>query len=205
MEWGLYEDRIAVLALHRCGKRAKEMATTLKPIGINERFVFRTIARFKETGEAIDRIRSGRPKIVRTERVVNAVRARIHRNPLRKQNILSREMGVSPRSMSRILKDDLHVHAYKRYTRHLLTEKLKEIRRVRSQALLKTYGKNKHQDILFTDEKIFTVEESFNKQNTKPKPRNSGWQPMSQSSSLLLTGPVEVQTSTHWIILFGRS
>ena len=58
MEWGLYEDRIAVLALHRCGKRAKEIATTLKPIGINERFVFRTIARFKETGEAIDRIRS---------------------------------------------------------------------------------------------------------------------------------------------------
>ncbi|PSN30491.1 hypothetical protein C0J52_18805 [Blattella germanica] len=32
MEWGLYEDRIAVLALHRCGKRAKEIATTLKPI-----------------------------------------------------------------------------------------------------------------------------------------------------------------------------
>ncbi|PSN30254.1 hypothetical protein C0J52_26422 [Blattella germanica] len=55
------------------------------------------IARFKETGEAIDRIRSGRPKTVRTERVVNAVRARIHRNPLREQNILSREMGVFPR------------------------------------------------------------------------------------------------------------
>ncbi|PSN43082.1 hypothetical protein C0J52_19293, partial [Blattella germanica] len=74
MEWGLYEDRIPVLALHRCGKRAKEIATMLKPIDINERFVFRTIARFKETGEAIDRIRSGRPKTVRTERVVNAVR-----------------------------------------------------------------------------------------------------------------------------------
>mgnify|MGYP002716655119 CR=1 FL=1 len=167
MNWGVYENRIAVLALFRCGKRAKDIFSTLKPLGISERFVFRTIARFKQTGETVDRVRSGRPRCVRTKEVVNAVRARIRRNPLHKQTILSRDMNISPRTMSRILKDDLHVGAYKRYTRHLLTAKLKEIRQVRSQALLTTYGESQFHDILFTDEKIFPVEESFHKQNDR--------------------------------------
>lgn len=167
MEWSVYEDRVAILALFRCGKRAKEIYNLLKPIGINERFVFRTLKRFEETGSVVDRVRSGRPRSARTEKVINAVRARIERKPLRKQKILSREMNVAPRTMSRILRDDLHLSAYKRYTRHLLTDKLKEIRRIRSQGLLDKYEAGLYRKILFTDEKIFTIEESFNKQNDR--------------------------------------
>lgn len=82
-------------------------------------------------------------------------------------------MKVSPKTMSRILKKDLGLGAYKRYTRHLLTDKLKEIRRTRSKTLLKIFGKKLYRKILFTDEKIFTVEASFNKQNDRVYARSS--------------------------------
>ncbi len=48
---------------------------------------------------------------------------------------MSRDMKISPRTMSSILKDDVHLGAYKRTTGHLLT-KLKKIRRDQAKQLL---------------------------------------------------------------------
>ena len=76
-------------------------------------------------------------------------------------------MNVSARSMSRMLKQDLKLGIYRRSTGHLLNDHLKEIRRLRAKKLLSRYGQKKYQQILFTDEKNFTVEESYNKQNDK--------------------------------------
>jgi hypothetical protein len=39
--------------------------------------------------------------------VINAVRSRINQNPVRKQKIMAQEMDIAPRSMSRIIKQDL--------------------------------------------------------------------------------------------------
>lgn len=167
MEWGTVENRIAVLALHRVGKSPTEIHNLLKTLPITKRFVYRTVQRFNETNDVYDRPRDGRPRSVRLPNVVNAVRARVYRNPLRKQRVLAREIGVSTRSMSRILRDDLHLGAFRRSTGHLLTEKLKEIRKIRSKKLLKKYGKEGYKKILFTDEKIFSIEEKFNKQNDR--------------------------------------
>jgi len=50
---------------------------------------------------------------------------------------------------------------------HLLTPVLKEIRRTRTQRLLQRHVKNGHENILFTDEKFFTIEEQCNSQNNK--------------------------------------
>ncbi|TLO71586.1 hypothetical protein FEG37_18500, partial [Acinetobacter baumannii] len=69
--------------------------------------------------------------------------------------------------MSRILKDDLGLAAYKRRTGHFLTDNLKENRVVKSKQLLKRYAKGGHRKFLFTDEKIFTIEQHFNKQNDR--------------------------------------
>jgi len=87
----------------------------------------------------------------------------VNRKPL--QKIVAGEMKISPRTISRILKGDLGMTAYKRCTGHLLTNKLKAIRLEKSKKLLRLYGKKRYENILFTDEKIFTVEEKYNKQN----------------------------------------
>ena len=148
MEWGDKENRIAVIALHKVGMEPNAIFKTLHTLGISKMFVYRAINRCNETSSVCDRKRSGRPRSVRTKKVVKAVRERIRRNPVRKQKILSREMKIAPRTMSRILKDDL---AHKRRTGHFLTDNLKENRVIKSKQLLKRYAKVGHRKILFMD------------------------------------------------------
>ena len=128
MEWGDKENRIAVIALHKVGMELNAIFKTLHTLGISQMFVYRAINRYNETSSVCDRkrsnqiksFRSSRPRSVRTKKVVKAVRERIRRNPVRKQKILSREMKIAPRTMSRILKDDLGLAAYMRRTGHFL-------------------------------------------------------------------------------------
>lgn len=169
MEWGDIENRVVVVGLHKCNMEKGEIFRILRPLGITRNFVYRTVKLFEDTGGVRDRQRSGRPRTVRTPSAIKAVQSRIRRKPLRKQKILSREMKISQKSMSRIIKEDLALGAYKRHTGHLLTVALKQ----KSKALRSRYAKNAHRRILFTDEKIFTVEESFNKQNDRVYARSS--------------------------------
>lgn len=173
MEWGDIENRIVVVGLLKCNMEKGDIFRTLRPLGITRNFVYRAVKLFGDTGGVRDRQRSGRPRTVRTPKAIKAVKKRIDRKPLRKQKILSREMQISQKSMSRIIKEDLGLSAYKRHTGHLLTAALKEKRKRKSKALLSRYAKNAHRQILFTDEKIFTVEESFNKQNDRVYARSS--------------------------------
>jgi len=59
------------------------------------------------------------------------------------------------------------MRAYLRSKGQLLTPALKEIRRTRAQRLLQWDAENGHENILFTDEEFFTIEEQYNNQNNK--------------------------------------
>ena len=50
---------------------------------------------------------------------------------------------------------------------NLHTPALKEIRRTRAKRLLQWHAENRHENILFMDEKIFTIEEQYNNQYNK--------------------------------------
>jgi hypothetical protein len=69
--------------------------------------------------------------------------------------------------MLRLIRDDLHMRAYRQSKRHLITLALNEIRHTRTECLLQWHAKNEHENILFTDEKIFTIKEQYNCQNDK--------------------------------------
>ncbi|TLL55228.1 helix-turn-helix domain-containing protein, partial [Acinetobacter baumannii] len=167
MEWTLKEDRVAVIALHRCGYAPIQIFNILKNLNITKRFVYRTIKRYNEDSSVDDRSRSGRPRSVRTPAVIKAVKARIQRNPKRKQKLLALQMGLSRTTVKRVLNEDLGLRAYRRKTGHRLNARLMDLRLKRCRALLKRYAGKKYREILFSDEKIFTVEESYNKQNDK--------------------------------------
>lgn len=156
-----------MVTLHRAGHSPGEIFRLLRSLGISRRFVYRAIDRYNETQGVDDRPRSGRPRSVRTPNLVRAVRSRIARNPLRKQKLMALEMGVDPRSMSRVLREDLGLRAYRRQTGHLLSTKLKQMRLIKCKRLKQRYAENLHRTILFTDEKIFTIEEKLNKQNDR--------------------------------------
>ena len=91
-----------------------------------------------------DRIRFGRPRVVRTLQIIKVVRSRINRNPVRKK-IMTREMDIVPRTMSRIIKQDL-LGTFNQQTGQRHTVVLKENRGGGSRPLL-LYGKEPYKEI----------------------------------------------------------
>ena len=65
-----------------------------------------------------------------------------------------------------LIKDDLHMRVHIRSKGHLITPALKEIRWARAKRLLQWHSEE-HENILFTDEKIFTIAEQYNNQYNK--------------------------------------
>lgn len=129
MEWSNKENRIAIIALHKCKVERARIFDLLKPLKIKRDFVYRTVKLFEDTGGVNDRNKSGRPRTARTPQAIGAVRSRITRKPVRKQRIMAREMNIAPRTMSRIIKQDLGLGAFRRQTGQRLTINLKKIGR----------------------------------------------------------------------------
>jgi transposase len=98
MEWDFKENRMAVIALQKCGKSDSQILKFLKPLKISRNFVYRVSKRYKELLGVEDRARSGRLKSVRAEAAIKTVRERIRRNPLWKQKVMSRELNISSQS-----------------------------------------------------------------------------------------------------------
>jgi AraC-like DNA-binding protein len=72
---------------------------------------------------------------------------------------VSRETGISATSVRRIAKMELGLKPYKIQKAQLLTKAMKKMRLQRSRLLLKRAA---GPEILFSDEKIFTVEATHN-------------------------------------------
>ncbi|KAK6038447.1 hypothetical protein COOONC_24048 [Cooperia oncophora] len=138
-------DRSAIVRLHKAGRPP---ATIAKHLGIHRSVVYRTLQRYRDLGGLQDRRRSGRPRTARTPKVVEAVRKRIARNATRSISTMARDMGISRKSMERA--------------------RVKKCR----QLLLRTRNKG-HHSIVFSDEKLFTVEQQFNAQNVRVIARNA--------------------------------
>lgn len=167
---GTKELRATVISLYKAGKKPMEIFRELKTFCVSRNFVYYTIKRYKETSSVQDRQRSGRPRSVRTPANIKIIRERLRRNPCRTQKKLALQTNISRISVNRILKYDLKVKAYSRRKVHFLNDRLRKLRRERCPILLRRHDARK---ILFTDEKIFTVEEKFNRQNNKVYAKSS--------------------------------
>lgn len=163
----LKRNRDAIISLYQNGRSNSEIVRLLKKSNVNKMLVSRTVKRFIETGTTEKRKSSGRPRSRRTPAMLTALKARIRRNPRRSQSKLALQMKVSRKTIQRALKIDLKLKALKRGTCHMLTVPQKIFRVKKCRRLLKRYGAEKVKSILFTDEKLFNVEEHFNRQNDR--------------------------------------
>jgi inhibitor of nuclear factor kappa-B kinase subunit alpha len=77
---------------------------------------------------------------------------------------MAKELGISQSTMKNILKDDLRLIPYKKQRVHGLTEKQKVARVERCRQLLKRHGDC---EILFSDEKMFLLQDHHNQQNDR--------------------------------------
>ncbi|KAK6046350.1 hypothetical protein COOONC_16144 [Cooperia oncophora] len=107
-------DRSAIVRLHKAGRPP---ATIAKHLGIHRSVVYRTLQRYRDLGGLQDRRRSGRPRTARTPKVVEAVRKRIEKRA-RSISTMARDMGISRKSMERVVHEDLKMYPHR--TRKLL-------------------------------------------------------------------------------------
>lgn len=165
------DKRAAIIQLHRAGKTNSEIVKLLK---VPRSTVYHTVSRFKELQSTDDRPRSGRPRSSRTPKVINAVKARIRRNPKRSMRAMARDMNVSEKTIRNIVKIDLKMSSFKMRTRQYLTDLQKEKRLARAKILLnKLKAGTDTDEIIFSDEKLFTVESIFNRQNDRVLAKSS--------------------------------
>ncbi len=77
MEWSDYHSHVTIVGLRKVRKTGTQIFTLLKSQRISQKFVYRTIQRYNETGNAVDHPHAGHPHTTRTSKVVEAVRSRI--------------------------------------------------------------------------------------------------------------------------------
>ena len=147
------------------GRSQKEILSDLKDLKINRQLIYRTIKRYKDTDSVLDRPRSGRPTSVSTPQLKKKISSRIARNRRRSIRKMARDFSVSHESVRKIVRN--YSSFLKRHTVHHLTPALRQKRFQRSRKLLARLAVGAENNILFSDEKIFTVEESHNSQNDR--------------------------------------
>lgn len=137
--------RIAVTKLHSSGVPNNITSQQLQIFDRNVRAIVQT---FKELGTYEDRSRSKRPTSHVMLRAREIIRSRIGRNPQRSMRRMGRSLGISHRAGRKFVKNQLQLRSYRMHNGHLLTDAMKANRMKMAQTML-----------VFTDEKIFTVED----------------------------------------------
>ena len=159
--------RDSVLALFLSGKSNQEIVRALYNLNVNKSFVSRTIKRYNDTGSVRKRYGGGRQVTATTSQNVRKVKKRLERNPRRSVNQMAADIGVSPMSIYRILKNKLMVKPYKIQKVQELTDAQKKVRLDKAKQLKAMAARSELEDVVFTGEKVFTVPQFVNKQNDR--------------------------------------
>uniref|UniRef100_A0A914C457 Uncharacterized protein n=1 Tax=Acrobeloides nanus TaxID=290746 RepID=A0A914C457_9BILA len=77
---------------------------------------------------------------------------------------LAKKLGIFNRAVHEIVKEDLGMKPYKLKERQKLTEEMKATRLEQAQALKRRFANGLRRRIVYSDEKLFTIEQAFNRQ-----------------------------------------
>lgn len=148
-------------------KNGMEPSKIQKLTGIPRSTVYECIRRYKELGTTEDRTRSGRPSLFESKNLRNQVYKLFWRNPQRSCRKLSKSLGINRETLRKYLKKKLRLKAYKKQKTQMITQINMAKRVQKARKLLKHFNKKTLQNVLFSDEKLFTVSEVYNTQNIR--------------------------------------
>ncbi|KAI6648604.1 Transposase [Oopsacas minuta] len=80
---------------------------------------------------------------------------------------MARELSVNHETMRKLVVEDLGLKSFKRKTVHHLNPSIRTKRLARSKTLLQRFAPGAQDQILFSEEKFFTIEEAWNRQNDR--------------------------------------
>ena len=158
-------QRDAIIQLHCAGKTNPEIIKLLKA---PRSTVWKVVKRYQDLGTTSDRPRCGRPRTARTPAKIKCIKERIRRNPKRSMRKMAKSLDMDEKSVRTIVKWDLKLSPFKMTNRQQLTDLQKQKRLDRSKILLNAMKDGTQAgEIVFSDEKMFTVEAKFNSQNDR--------------------------------------
>ena len=129
--------------------------------------------RFQETGQTSDGPRKGRPRSVRNSERIKGVQEKVRQNPARSMRKTCQRGGCEPCNYAKdCKKKDLNLIPYKKVKVQLLSNATKAKRLTRSKVLLDEVRSGMKLPILFTDEKLFTIQSIRNSQNDRILAKN---------------------------------
>lgn len=155
-------QRVTAVELHKAGMKTADI---VRMTGFKPASVYRAVKRYKDTGGTADSPRSGRPITATSPENVNKLRCRIRRNPEVSMNKMADQLGISRERVQNIVKKKLRLRSYKIARVHFLNETMKAKRLQKCHRMRRLVGGGRLSRVLFTDEKIFTVQVLHNRQN----------------------------------------
>lgn len=144
--------------------QALALSIYAKTLGADRVTVWRAIKRFEERRDLKDRHRSGRPRDKRTPACIKSVHEKIRQNPRRSMRKMAKEGSVFSTTMRRIIHNDLKMFPFRLERKQFLTALTKEKSLRRSRMLLREVN-TQTDEVVFSDEKMFTIEQSWNRKN----------------------------------------
>ena len=118
---------------------------------------------YKVNGRNEDKPRSGHPRSITTQQLEKVILNRIRRNPHRSMRKMVKELKMSRRSMKGFFKE-LRMRSFKRKKVRHLSALAKLKRASRRKLLLNRHAAHDIEN-LFSDNKLFTIEEATSSQN----------------------------------------
>lgn len=158
--------RKVVVRMTDDGMSSRQIAKDLRKV-VSDRTVRRWQHLYKTTGTIDLKKSTGRPRIIRTKHLIQKVKQRFTYKSRQSARKLLNSLGVSKGTMGRIIREDLHLHAYRVTTQPNLKDEHKQRRISFAYWVRKSLRKKDHDQILFTDEKYFGLDGIFNRQNDR--------------------------------------
>jgi transposase len=158
--------RNIVLSKHQNGDGSTKIFRDLNG-SISLKTVKRWCTMINHTGSIEPSYSPGRPRIARTKGNIQKVKSRLQRKKRVSSRKLANELGISRRSVQRILQSDLGCRPYKKIIEPFLTDDHKIKRKKFANWIRTNFKKEQTMKILFSDEKMFDIDGVYNAQNDR--------------------------------------
>ena len=162
--FAMFSKRTAVVGLFKKGTCQCDITCRL---GMPKQTVSDTVRRYRELGHNGYRPGRSRKRTVNTLSVRQKTAERINGDPGVSIREIVREIEVNRETLGQIAEDDFNLKPYRLRRVQLLTDEDKVKRLQRCRLLNQRAAEGRWVTILFTDEKLFTVKQSYNPQNDK--------------------------------------
>jgi hypothetical protein len=155
--------RSAICELRRAGHSPAFIAKSLQ---YPRQTVYDVCKRFDESGQDQRAAHKPRSDKIRKPRFLAGLKRSVKANPTVSFSTLAKKRAVSITTIHRGIKE-LGLTSYAQGKRHLLTNRMKEVRLERCRKVLNWLKSNGSAIKFFSDEKIFTVDRAFNRRNDR--------------------------------------